>query len=49
MQGYSPTMPNVTTSDGTKGSLTYNSATGLFNFPVSPGPDGFATITIAQS
>jgi hypothetical protein len=49
MQGYSPTMPNVTASDGAAGSVTYNSATGLFNFPVSPGPDGFATITIAQS
>jgi hypothetical protein len=49
MQGYSPTKPNVTASDGTTGSVTYNSATGLFSFAVSPGSDKSATITIVQT
>jgi hypothetical protein len=49
MRGYSPTIPNFTASDGITGSVTYNSATGLFSFAVSPGSDGSAIITIAQS
>lgn len=49
MYGYSPTPPNVTASDGTAGSVTYNSSTGLFRFAISPGSDGAATITIGQT
>lgn len=49
MRGYSPTSPNVTASDGSVGSVIYDSSTGLFSFAVSPGSDGSAIITIAQS
>jgi hypothetical protein len=49
MHGYSPTLPNVTASDGTVGSVTYNTSTQLFSFTVSPGTDGSATITLAQT
>ena len=47
MYGYAPTQPNVTASDGTVGAVTYNSATGLFSYPVSPGTDGAATVMMS--
>jgi hypothetical protein len=47
MQGYAPVQPNVTASDGSVGAVTYNSATGLFSYPVSPGADGAATVTMS--
>ena len=49
MYGYSPTRPGVTASLGTVGSVTYNSSTGLFSYPVSPGANGFATVTMRRA
>ena len=46
MYGYAPSQPNVTATDGTVGAVTYNSTTGIFSYPVSPGPDGTATVTM---
>jgi hypothetical protein len=46
MYGYAPSKPNVTATDGTVGAVTYNSATGIFSFPLSPGPDNQATVTM---
>lgn len=47
MYGYAPSQPNVTAIDGTVGTVTYNSATGIFSYPVAPGPDGAATVTMS--
>ncbi len=49
MHGYSPTSPNVTASNGTVSSVTYDASTHLFSFAVSPGSDGSAMITLAQT
>ena len=46
MYGYAPSPPNVTATDGTVGAVTYNSATGIFSYAVSPDPDGAATVTM---
>jgi hypothetical protein len=46
MHGYAPSKPNVTATDGTVGTVTYNSTTGIFSYPVSPGAGGSATVTI---
>jgi hypothetical protein len=48
MRGYSPTAPTVAASDGSVGSVNYNSSTRLFSFNVSPGPDGVAKITVGE-
>jgi hypothetical protein len=46
MYGYAPSQPTVSATDGTVGTLTYNPTTGIFSYPVSPGPDAAATITM---
>jgi hypothetical protein len=46
MYGYAPSQPNVTATDGTVGAVAYNSATGIFSYSVSPGPDGAARVTM---
>jgi hypothetical protein len=46
MYGYAPSQPKVTATDGTVGTVTYNSATSIFSYPVSPGADGSATVTM---
>lgn len=47
LRGYAPSQPYVTASDGTVGTVTYNSATGLFSYPVSPGADRAASVTMS--
>ncbi|MGH2497632.1 MAG: hypothetical protein ACRDIV_23260 [Ktedonobacteraceae bacterium] len=47
MYGYAPTQPNVTASDGATGPVTYNSVTGLFSYPVTPGGDNAATVSMS--
>ncbi len=49
MYGYAPSQPNVTATDGMVGAVTYNGTTGIFSYPVSPGPDGAATVTMGLS
>lgn len=46
MYGYAPSQPNLTATDGTLGAVSYNGATGIFSYPVSPGSDGFAAVTM---
>ena len=46
MYGYAPSQPNVTATDGTVGTVTYNASTGIFSYPVSPGTDGSASVTM---
>ena len=46
LHGYAPSTPKVTASKGTAGTVTYNSATHLFTFVVSPDTDGSAMITV---
>ena len=46
MYGYAPSQPNVTATDGTADTVTYNGSTGIFSYPVSPGIDGSATVTM---
>lgn len=46
MYGYAPSQPKVSAIDGTVGRLNYNSTTGLFSYPVSPGLNGVATLTM---
>ncbi len=46
MHGYAPSQPNVAATDGMVGAVTYNSSTGIFSYPVSPGADGAATVTM---
>ena len=47
--GYSPTTPIITATDGTVGAVNYNSATQLFSVVLSPGADGFATISVGHT
>lgn len=47
IHGYSPASPVVTASDGSVGTVSYNSSTHLFSVPVSPGVDGSAAISIS--
>ena len=46
MYGYAPSQPKVAATDGTVGVVTYNSGTGIFSYPVSPGADGSASVTM---
>jgi hypothetical protein len=45
--GYAPTTPTITATDGTVGTVNYNSSTQLFSVAISPGTDGAATIAIS--
>lgn len=47
LYGDAPSRPHVTASDGSVGAVTYNSTTGLFSYPVTPGADGAATVTMS--
>ena len=49
MYGYAPSQPNVAANDGTVGTVTYNSTTGIFSYPVSPGSDRAAIVTMGLS
>ncbi len=48
LHGYAPSTPKVTASKGTAGTVTYNSATHLFTFVVSPDTNGSAMITMGM-
>ena len=45
MYGYASSQQNITATDGTVSAVIYNRATGIFSYPVSPGPDAAATVT----
>jgi hypothetical protein len=47
IHGYSPQSPVVIASNGSVGSVSYDSSTHIFSVPVSPGANYSATITIS--
>ena len=46
LSGFSPSLPTVTASKGTVGSVAYNNSTHLFKFAVSPPADKSAIVTV---
>jgi hypothetical protein len=46
ISGYSRIMPSAQADDGSVGTISYDSSTGLFHVPVMPGTDGNAVIRI---
>jgi hypothetical protein len=46
ISGYSRMMPTAQADDGSVGTISYDSRTGLFHVPVTPGADGNAEIRI---
>ena len=46
LHGYAPSAPTVTASDGSVGSVSYNSSTHLFSVTVNAGSDHNAVIAL---
>ncbi len=46
LHGYAPSAPTVTATDGSAGSVSYDSATHLFSVPVNAGSDHTAVIAL---
>jgi len=49
VSGWSPTRPMLSASDGAVGAISYDTGTGLFTAPVSPGADRSAAISITRA